>query len=490
MKIGTRAVRGTIFVALGQYATMLISFGATIALARLLEPEDFGIFALAYFFFTLLDVTNKLGFDFSLMHRRDVTGATLPTHFACVTFVSIVSLLIMAIAAFMLPRLGYDAQIGRALLVLAVFGSVQATGITSRTVLEKELRFQRTVPLTTIAFLVANLAAIYLAWAGWGPWSLVAREGINLTLLALGMGISSPWAFWKTALSFDQGIARWFLRYGLRVTLGSIATTALLQFDNFLVGSLIGVTALGFYDRAYRLATLPTGLVTHIASRVSLPVYAQVQNDQPRLSFAFRLTLEAILALSLPAALVLFAAAPEVVALLLGDRWLPSVPLLRLLAVYMVLRPLQDDVGALFSATGRPGTMSLILVLEALALVIVATPLTIVFGSTGTALGVDVAFALGVVIAYWRIRKSVDLAYTQIFLPFVVPTLAGLAAWFALVTIVDLGTLNALVRFIIITVAVLTVYGGLLAAIDRHRIKQRAVYLWNLARGTASADDT
>lgn len=476
-------------MALGQYAIMLISFGAMVALARLLEPEDFGIFAMAYFFFTLLDVTGKLGLDYSLMHRQETAGATLPTHFLTALSLSGASLVVMAIAALALPNLGYEAQIGQALLILGIFGSVQAMGITSQIVLEKELRFHRTVPVSVTSLLVANLLAIYLAWAGWGPWSLVAREGISMALLTLGMGILSPWAFWKKSMKFDGEVARWFLRYGLRVTLGSIATIGLLQFDNFLVGSIIGMAALGFYDRAYRLARLPTGLVTHIASRVSLPVYAQVQNDRPRLSFAFRLTLEAILALSLPIAIILFAAAPEVVSLLLGDRWLPAVPLLRLLAAYMVLRPLQDDVGALFSATGQPGTMSFILVIEALALVTVATPLTIALGSFGTALGVDIAFALGVVLAYWRIKNTVDLAYLQVFLPSGASALAGLAAWFAVVEVFDLSALHVFARFIIIAVTVLLVYTGFLAAIDRRRLRERAVYLWNLARGASAPQD-
>src|SRR5439155_19243332 len=210
---------------------------------------------------------------------------------------------------------------------------------------------------------------------------------------------------------------RWLLRFGLALTFGALATIVLLNGDNFMAGTFVGVAALGYYERAYKVAQWPTGLVTHVVSRAALPTYAKLQDDKPRLSKAFNLTLWVITSIATPLALALFVSAPDFILLIFGPQWSPSGTLLRFLVGYSVLRPLLDDTGALLTATGRPQRVTQLLVTQAALLVLFALPLTLAYGVTGTAVGVGITFLIGVLLAYVFVSEVVTLDWRLAFLP-------------------------------------------------------------------------
>ena len=483
MSLAHRAVRGTMFVAVGDYAIMLMSFAATVVLARTLEPRDFGIYALAFFFLTLSDMSNKLGLDYALIHRQDISGAVLPTHLFSSLACSGLTFAIAGAIAVVLPLFNHEASLSHGLMLLAAFSSVQALGSTSRFLLEKELRFLRVEAVMVTATAVSSLVGILLAWRGWGVWSLFTRDMASMVLVAVGCILASPWRFWdawRAPRRYDFKVAKWFLRFGAAISVAAFASISLYLFDNFLVGTIVGASALGFYDRAYRFANLPTGLVTRIAARSALPVYAKVQDEREKLSRAFNLTLHLIITLSLPLALVLFATAPEFVRVLLGKRWADSVPLMRLLIVFSLLRPLLDDAFSLLVAVGRPTMTSILRGSEAITLAALAIPLTFAFQAKGTAVAVDLAFGVGLVVAYAGLRRSVDVAYREVFVSPVLAAVASVAAWLLLRHATAIPDMRPFFRLVLYGGAMMAVYGLVILAVERQRFWARVTYLWGL----------
>lgn len=429
MSLAQRAVRGAVFVLFSSYANMGLGVVYGILLARLLTPEHFGVFAGAMFFASLFDVRGKLGLDYAFIHKQPTTPELLSTHFGLQVCAALITLLVSGFAALILAQFNYHPAI--AILIVALAGAwlLEACGTTARTALEKELSFGRSTGVITGALTVSYLAALLVAWLGGTYWALWAQLLVNATLSTVGFW----WAYRRfgTPAEFtwrlDPTLVHWMLRFGAIMTVASIATVVLLQFDNFLVLTLVGTTAAGYYVQAYKIAQWPTGLVTHIVSRVSAPTYSKLQNDLPRLSKAFELNLWLILTVSLPLALGIFAAAPDFLRLLYGEMWIPATTPLRFLIAYAVLRPLLDDTGALLIAIGRPERVTRVMLKQAIILIIVATPLTLVFGSIGTAIGVGIAFAIGISLMYnyivrllninlWRLFLSAGIALVMAFL--------------------------------------------------------------------------
>lgn len=409
-----KAARGTVYVFLGSYAVTAINFISGIVLARILAPEHFGILALAVFYWTAFSVLKDWGAESAVLYRQEKIRETSSTLFFLQVGLSSLAILLALASSFLLKKV-YDPQVGVILLVLASFSVVEAMGSIPKTLLEKKIEFQSLSILEVLATLFAAGLAIALALFHFGVWALVAQRISAIFVKTAGFWILSRF---RPTFAFDFGMVRWFLKdFGIPIFLSSLASLFLFQYDNFLVGTLVGTTALGFYTRAYSLATLPTQLITQVISRVAFPVYSRCQDDREKLARAFALFLKAIWRLSLPLAMSLFVLAPELIEFLLGEKWLPSVPLLRILVGYSLARILLDDTGPLFSGgLGKPKITTEIVVVQAVLLVILGSLMTYFAKATGTALAVDLVMFVGVLLAYRRIHEELKLTFSEIFL--------------------------------------------------------------------------
>jgi PST family polysaccharide transporter len=487
--IAYRAVRGTAFVLASSYANMAMGIVYGIIIARLLDPAHFGVFALALFFFALFDVRSKLGLEAAFIHRQPTTDELLATHFTLQIAASAMTLALMAIAAVIVAQLNYPAATAPLMIAIAGAMMFEAVGAPARATLEKELAFARSTIVITCALFLSYVAAVLLAFAGFTYWALVGQVAVNTLVGAIGFW----WAYRRVTrgatwrFRFDRASACWMLRYGAMMSLGALATALLLQFDNFLVGTFIGATALGYYAQAYKVAQWPTGLVTHIAARVSLPTYAKLQNDPVRLAKAFEMTLWLILTCATPIALAIFASAPDFLILLYGDKWLPSAILLRFLIGYSILRPLLDDTGALFTAIGQPKRITTVLVIQTLTLVIVAIPLTLAYGTIGTAVAVGVAFVVGIALMYRSVVRALTIDLVRVFAPALIGGSGALALYLLFARVLDLNVLPLIARVIVKSGFIASVFFLIALLLEREIFLARLQYIWRLLKNAPLA---
>ncbi len=439
MSLARRAVRGTLLILVSSYANMGAGLIYGVIMARLLDPIHFGIVALGAFLFSLVDVRGKLGLDYAFIHRQSNDEALPSTHWLLQTgtalltgVLALLALPVLLASSQVLRQWGYQLQpeVIITVLALVMVAVIDAAGATARTMLEKDLDFARSTVVISTALVASYIMAVILALRGFTYWALLGQLAANAAIGTLG----AWWILRRAApdrqfpLRWEPTLARWMLKYAATVAVGAVATVILLQYDNFLVGILSGAAALGYYALAYRITQWPTGLVTHVIARASLPTYARVQNDPARLGRAFEMSLWMILMLSLPLGLALFIAAPEFVRLLFGEKWLPAAPLIRLLIIYAALRPLLDDTGALFVSIGQPGRITAVLVMQAVVLVLAATPLTVAFGVAGTTLGVGIAFIVGIYLTYRFVARTLPIRLLPLFGPAIVAVAVSLGA--------------------------------------------------------------
>jgi O-antigen/teichoic acid export membrane protein len=481
-----RVVRGGFVVAVASYATILIGFSATIVMARLVSPRDFGTMAMAAFLFGLLNLRTKLGLGQAFVHQPETTGQSTGTLFTLDVGAGAVSVLLALGAVPLLRFLGYDAQVTSVVIALALIGLLEAGSGTPGILLDKNLKFGRTTSVTALSLALSYLPAFYLAWRGWGVWSLVAQSAIQ-TLLVLG----GVWWFarrdltepWQVHWTFHLPLAKEYLHFGLVAGSAMIAGFLTSQFDNFLVGTLVSLTALGFYDRAYRFASWPNLLISNVVARTSFFAYARLQDDRARLSKTLEMTLWIITTLALPLALVIFVTAPDLIVFLIGEQWLPSAIFLRFLVIFSLIRPLQDDIGGLLIALGKPHLVSISAWIQSFVLIIVATILTWMFGAVGTAIGVGIAFIIGCALFYVWVARAVDIPWGRALVLPMGMTALTIALYLWVVAWLDWNALALPVRLGLKAGLTLVVFYGLTLLTQAKLFFERARYVWQLVRG-------
>ncbi len=478
-----RAVRGGLWVALGSWWTIGFGFATNIVLTRLLSPEIFGTFTLAMFFAQLLRLEPKMGVSQAFGQYKETSEEAVGTYLGLNSLIILVGLLLTGLAAPVLRTLGYEALVVRAALVLALAAALESTGGLAGVMLDKEMRFGPTSRLQMVVFSLSYIPAFWFATHGGGVWSLVSQTLVYSALLGVGgwwiARRQLPHIF-RMRWRFRRSLAGQFLRFGIAVGATVLAAMLLTQLDNFLIGTIVGVAVLGFYDRAYRIAQWPSTLLTNMVSRAAFYTYARLQDDLPRLRKTVTMVLWMIVLLAWPIALVIFVTASDLVVLLYGERWLPSVIYLRLLVLIAAARPVWDNVTTLFMAIGKPRLNLAFMAVQIGVLIAAGWPLTLRWGAVGTCIAVALAFAVGLVGSYAVLRRGVGV---QIDVGLLIPVLVSslvVIGYMLINRLTDINALSVPVRVGVKTVWVLVTYFGLNWVLQPMGMKGRVKYIWRL----------
>jgi PST family polysaccharide transporter len=355
--LAQRAVRGGLWVAAASYWSIGFGFAANIVLTRLLTPEVYGEYALATFFALLFQLRSKVGLAYAYAQERTVTGPAVGTVFTLDLLLGLGGVLVGLIAAPILLALNYSAAVVAMMLTILLLILGESLFAVFVTTLEKELYFKPGSIISSVILPLSYLPAFWLAATGRGSLALIGQY-VVFSLLSFGVFGVFIWRRmrWLTSLPwrFDRLLARRYLSYGLETGVATFFSSLATQVDNFVVGTRSGVTTLGFYDRGYRTAQWPNLLLNTLLSRSALFTYAQIKDDPARLRKSVSMVIWLIVTMGAPIALALAIAAPDLILLLYGERWLPAVGILRLLVIAAMLRPLWDNAFALFIGTGRP----------------------------------------------------------------------------------------------------------------------------------------
>ncbi len=478
--VATRAVRSTLYVALNTYISVAITFVSSILLARLLDPAHFGIIALANFFLGLFGRVRELGLNQALVHRQKNLEEAYSAHFILHLGLAFLNLLLVLIAAPILAsRYPGQPQMVQVLVVFAVFVLFQAASQTQQIAFEKELLFRYTTLINIFALSISSVISVTLAYQNYGVWSLVAGNTVNTFLVFIGLWIFRPW---KLRLKFDKEIAKWFLKFGFYLWIGAIVTFILFQYNDLIVGTLLGAATLGFYAKALKFAELPNSMVTSVISRVALPTYSKLQQDKDKLQKSFNLVLRNVVRISAPMTLVLFFTAREFTLALIGEKWLPMVPIFKLLILYSFLRAIFDDAGAFLTAVGKPQIVSKYISLQA-AVLLVLTPILVKWlGIDGAAVSLDAVMLLGVVLAYYYVSKRISLSLSSAFLPSFFSAVMAVLVYLAVSNWYNFGS-SPLITLITKGALIGGVYVAVALLIEGRKIREDILYFLKSIKG-------
>ena len=379
---------GTLITGLGQLVV-------TAALARLLSPQDYGLVGLAAVYVGLAAVFAHFGIGVAIIQRAELTARYLRAGFtASILLGLLTSAIVWLTAPLAAAALGND-QLVPIIRALSLGFLLTNPGLVAEALTQRNLAWRRLMWVEVAAFLLGYaLPALVLAAAGFGVWALVASAlAQNLVrtvaLLSLQPHPKSP--------RIGHEI-RELLLFGSHFTLARIFNYTAGQGDNLVVGRVLGIVALGYYSRAFKLMMILVTYFATVVTRVLFPIMSRLQGDQERLRSTY-LTGSAVLALvSAPLGALLVVLAPEFVGVVLGSRWAPAVVPFQILTagimfrnVYLMAYCLDGAMGAMRKRTVRDGIYALAVVLGS----VVGTRFGLVGVATGVVLAIAVNYFVG-----------------------------------------------------------------------------------------------
>jgi O-antigen/teichoic acid export membrane protein len=343
------AVRWTATAAV---ARALLQLAQLALLARLLAPEDYGLMAMVAVVLGFATVFADLGVNSAYVQRKEVTPEQRSSLFWLNVAMGGVLTLFVFSCSSLIAGFFRDNRLTPLLMLAASIFVITALGQQVKMTAEKALEFRVVVVTEILSAVLGFSAAVIAAFNDWGVYALIlgaivnAVSGTGLAWLLLARG-------WRPMWRFKWVDVRSFLGFGGALVANNMVNEFNRSIDLLLGGRMLAASALGLYSLPRQAVFQIQGLVNPIITRVGFPLIAQVQTDISRVRFIYMKTLNMTAAINAPLYVGIAFFAPEVVGIMLGDRWLETTDLLRLLAVWGFLRSTGNPVGSLLLGMGR-----------------------------------------------------------------------------------------------------------------------------------------
>jgi polysaccharide transporter, PST family len=466
--LGVSSRKAAVWALLDKGVSRTLTTVVFIVLARLLTPRDFGLVALALVVRSFLGVFIDQGFNEAIVQKPDLPRRTLDTAFwTAIATGSLLTLLMFAFAPWIAKEILGNDDIAPFVRVLAFSLLLTAVSSTQAALLVRQLAFRELAIRRVGAQLFAGAVAVAAAFLGAGAWALVFQ---TISQGVVGGIILWRFSSWRPAFRFHMPSFRFLALFGISMVGIDILYVFQQQADNFLVGRSLGVAALGIYALAFRFYFVVVGITMSSISAVALSTFARVQHDPERAGRMYVTGSRLTTLVALPFFAGMAIVAPQLISVLVGDRWAPAAPVLRALCASGLILCLSYLDRSLIVALGRP-RLALVVTALGVGLRLIGYLIGVQFGLLGVAVGLSITSIL-----FWPGRLLVIRALTGFSLaryarrlaPAVLATALMVAILVPLRSVLGEPALGPLLAEVILGAAV---YGISLGVIDRSSIR-------------------
>ena len=428
--LAKHSVVGMFWTGLSMGALAVAELVALLVLARLLSPNEFGLYSAALIVIKFSAIFQGLGIAPAIVQRPVLEARHLRVGYTLSLLLGlVVSALVWAIAPDIasLLRLPDLTPVVRAICLVFLFQGASTVALAAA---QRALRFRWLALVDAIAFAVGYVVvAPVLALLGFGIWALVAALLVQQLFRTIVLLAGQPHPMRPL---LERSAIVELLYFGSGFTIARVCNYLATQVDRLVVGRYLGADALGVYGLSSQLMTTPAVIVGQVLDRVLFPTMALVQEEPIRLARAYRSAVAGCALLVLPASVVVAIVAPELVRAILGRGWEGVVAPLQILAFSMLFRTsykLSDSVsratGTVYARAWRQAVFTVG--------VFVGAIIGQFWGVEGVAFGVGLAFGANFLLMAQLSLRVTAMTWSEFFMAHV-PGLAlagtlGIGIW-------------------------------------------------------------
>lgn len=367
MNLRQKAAKGVAWSAIENWGNQAIYFVLFFVLARLLPPEAFGLVSLAGVFISFMMVFADQGISDAIVQRQELEPEHLDTAFWTNLGVSALLTISSIAAAPAVSNLFHQPTLTPILSWLSL--SFLSSGFSSvqQSLLRRQFAFRALAMRSLLAISLGGIVGVSMAYLGWGVWSLVGQQLVGRLVTVITLWWASAW---RPGFRISTKHFKDLFSFGLKMLGSSILSFLSIRSDDFLIGYFLGPAALGYYTIAYRLLVAMTQMLSATTRQVALPIFSRLQNETEQLHQALFKATQLSSAIAFPISLGLVALAPEVVKNLFGSQWIPSIPVMQILALSGMTSAVSTLSGIVLVAIGKPDWSLKIIFLNTVANVI------------------------------------------------------------------------------------------------------------------------
>ncbi|MEH2067298.1 MAG: MOP flippase family protein [Nostoc sp.] len=429
-----KALEGVFWSAIQNWGRQAIAFVVFAILARLLGPETFGLVASASIFLAFIGIFLDQGFSVAIIQRKELETEHLDTAFWTNVGIGLLMTVLSIAGAGLVANFFSQPQLTPVIRWLSLSFVIITLSSTQEAIFQRNLDFKPLAIRELIAVCVGGVVGVVMAFMGFGIWSLVSQQLTNGLVQIVVLWSASNW---RPRFKFSPKHFKELFTFGINVLGTQILNFVNRRSDDLLISYFLGPVALGYYSVAYRLLIIITQLLTGVTNQVAMPAFSRLQQEPEKLKSAFYKVTQLTSLISFPAFLGMAALAPELVRVLFGEQWLPSIPVMQVLAFIGIVHSVSYFNGTVLTAMGKPFWKLRLNFMHSIANVI-GFSIAVHWGIVAVAAIYVIRSYLLTPIDLWFIRKLIGIKLSGYLRQYVIPLAGVLGMVFVIFTAKEL----------------------------------------------------
>lgn len=346
-------VRSAVFWRSGtQIVAQMISWGVTLAVLRILDPGDYGLFAMSAAVLVFLNFLNGYGFVSALIQSEEIEEIRIRQAFGMLLLLNVALAAIQVFIVAPLAAAYYrEPIVGEMLRWQSLIFLATPFLILPEALMTRNLEFKKPAIINLLSALAGAAVALVMALGGYGVWTLVFAPIALFWTRGIGMVIATRFRYWP---SFDFKGAGYIFTFGSTLLIGHGFFIVQSQSDIFIAGRALDTHTLGLYAEALMITQLFATKFIPPLNEVAFPAYARIQHDKAALSSAFLTAVRLIMLVAFPLYFGMAISAGPFVETIMGPKWVESIPLVSILALAMPFAALQFLFQPVMNGLGLP----------------------------------------------------------------------------------------------------------------------------------------
>lgn len=328
----------------------IVNLAISLILARLIDPEAYGVLALATIFTNILQVFIDCGLGVALVQKKEADDLDFSSVFLCNVVLCCAIYAVLFFAAPLISRFYETPELTTIVRVVGLTIVISGVRSIQQAYVERNMQFKKFFLATLISTVVSGVVGLVMAYCGFGVWALVI---MNLCNVAVGTAVLWFVVEWRPKLMFSARRMKPLLRFGWKVLGSGFVTVIYANSRQLLVGKFYTNSDLAFYNKGNSLPNCIVPTIQSSITSVLLPAISQFQTD---LHKAKEMTWNAVRALSCvlwPVMIGLAACSDTFIQVVMTEKWLPAVPFMRIFCIEAAIWPISSIYVNTIRAVGR-----------------------------------------------------------------------------------------------------------------------------------------
>lgn len=346
---GSRTTSGVMWSAIERFSVQGVQFVLSFIIAKQLLPQDYGLVAMLSVFMAIAQTFIDSGFTSALIQKQNRSQSDFSTVFYFSVTVSCICYLLLRWAAPLIAGF-YNGPLLEEIiiwfglnLIISSFATVQ------RAILIIDINFRKQALVSLFSVLLSGAVAVYMAYGGYGVWSLVVQTLLNNTLNTVILWISVKWV---PSPEFSMLSFRTLFSYGSKLLAGGLIHTVFTNLYTAIIGKVYNTLQLGLYNRAQTTSNYLSHNISSLVNRVLFPVFCK-EKDDDKLVEKFYTSIKLTSYLIFPLMIGLATVAEPFIQVVLTDKWIDCVPYMQVLCIAYMWDPLMNFSVVLINSKGR-----------------------------------------------------------------------------------------------------------------------------------------